>query len=138
MSGAGGGIPNSLKTFLEKNDLCDTVEIIDFSDDVPAILSKASYMLMPSLTEGFPLAALEAQCMKTFVFASDRIPRDVDIGYAQFISIDVGSENWAKIINEFIISKKITEYHIDEERKQQFDVRNIANRILYDYYLKSV
>lgn len=65
----------------------------------------AAYMLMPSLKEGFGMAAVEAQLSGTYVFASNYVPKDTNIGMIEYYPLD-SPENWANRIQEVIENNK--------------------------------
>ena len=68
--------------------------------DVPLLLSQSDYMLIPSLREGLPNVALEAQAMGVPCFLSDTITKATDCGLCTFLPLQNGPGSWAReIIN---------------------------------------
>lgn len=65
---------------------------------IPFLLSQSDYMLIPSLREGLPNVALEAQAMGVPCFLSDNITKETDCGLCQFLSLEKGPEDWAREI----------------------------------------
>lgn len=65
------------------------------TDDVPGWLSAMDYYLMPSLSEGFPISAVEAQANGLVCLLSDRITREADITDDVYhLPIDKGFAPW--------------------------------------------
>ena len=69
------------------------------TDDVSGWLSAMDYFLMPSLSEGFPISAVEAQASGLVCLLSDRITKEADITNEVYhFSIDEGEREWTKAI----------------------------------------
>lgn len=72
--------------------LCDAVS------NAKAIFKNFDVILMPSLFEGLPLVAIEAQAQEIFVILSNNITKEVAISnYVDFLSID-NPKNWVDSI----------------------------------------
>ena len=69
--------------------------------DVPLLLSRSDYMLIPSLREGLPNVALEAQAMGVPCFLSDTITKATDCGLCTFLSLLSGPGTWAQEIIDY-------------------------------------
>ena len=71
------------------------------SNDVPGWLSAMDYYVMPSLSEGLPLSAVEAQANGLICLLSDRISRESDLTADVYhISIDHGTEEWVDVLKK--------------------------------------
>lgn len=70
-------------------------------NDVYDLLSLFDVMVMPSISEGLGVAALEAQAAGLPCILSDRIPFEVDIGASlcQFCSLTEGETPWLNALN---------------------------------------
>lgn len=69
------------------------------TDDVPGWLSAMDYYLMPSLSEGFPISAVEAQASGLVCLLSDRITKEADITTNVIhLPIDKGEREWVDAI----------------------------------------
>jgi len=55
-----GELRNSLQDQIDAYDLSDSVRLLGFRDDIPALLQVADIFILPSLDEGMPMALLEA------------------------------------------------------------------------------
>lgn len=79
----------------------DQVIIYGPSDEVPGWLSAMDYYVMPSLSEGFPISAVEAQANGLVCLLSDKITREVDLTDSVYhLSIDHGLARWMNVIDE--------------------------------------
>ena len=87
-----------LKECTKKYGLESCVHFLPHYVDVPKFFAESEYMIVPSEYEGFPLSSLEAQVMGVFVYASDIVPKEVDIGRISFLEIKQGADYWAKQI----------------------------------------
>ena len=75
--------------------LDDKVILYGATDDVPGWLSAMDYYLMPSLSEGFPISAVEAQASGLVCLLSDRITKEADITADVYhLPIDQGFAPW--------------------------------------------
>lgn len=112
------------------------VIIFGATKEVSKWLSAMDIYVMPSLTEGLPIGAVEAQANGLCCLLSDQIPRDVDICQDVYhLPIDQGPKPWTSIIAN--LSPKSTE---DRKRgltyvaNAGFDRKNTVEyvRKLYD------
>lgn len=62
---------SALRTFAQEHDLADRVMLLGYRSDIPAVLAAADIFAMPSLSEGLPLALLEAMFAGKAVVASN-------------------------------------------------------------------
>lgn len=90
-------LPN-LKKYAEENGLSDRVAFLPQDSNVPEALSKSTIMLIPSLQEGLPNVALEAQVMGVPCFVSTDVSRNCDCGICEFLPLTDGAEKWAEAI----------------------------------------
>ena len=105
--GASEKIPyyQSLIDYVHINNLEDSVSFIDRSDTVEKIYEKTTFVIIPSLREGFSLVAVEAQACGMDVFASSSIPKEVDCGGVNFLDLSKGPDYWAKEIYKKFLSQ---------------------------------
>ncbi len=98
--GANGITPyyQKLIDYVKDNDLEKDVNFIDKSDSVEKIYEKTTFTIIPSLREGSPLVAIEAQACGIEVFTSSNVPKEIDCGGAMFIELSKGPAFWAKEI----------------------------------------
>jgi L-malate glycosyltransferase len=65
-----GGEEESLRAYAAEHGLNDRVQLLGYRADVPDLLAAADLWLMPSLSEGLPLALIEAMFAKKAIITS--------------------------------------------------------------------
>lgn len=94
-----GADKEKLEKQIKEKGVEERVILFGPSMDVPGWLSAMDLYLMPSLSEGFPISAIEAQASGLPCVFSDRISNEVDlIRNVCHLSIDNGVEEWANIL----------------------------------------
>ena len=93
-------LPN-LKKYAEENGLNDCVAFLPQDTNVAEALSKSTMMLIPSLQEGLPNVALEAQAMGVPCFVSTDVSRNCNCGICEFLPLADGPKKWAEEIIEY-------------------------------------
>ena len=88
----------SAEELVRSNGLEDRVIFAGSVTNVENYLGAMDLFVFPSLFEGLGIAAIEAQCSGLPVIASDRIPRDIDLGSVRFVPLDEGC--WVRAIRE--------------------------------------
>lgn len=80
-------------------DIADKVLFLGERDDIPEILRMSDVFVLPSLSEGLGLAAIEAQACGLACVVSDAVPSAVDIsGAVKFVSLSDNADRWADAI----------------------------------------
>lgn len=128
-----GELKKDVISLIREKGLTDRVKMLGFRSDVSEIMSCADILLMPSLFEGLPLTAIEAECNGLKCFLSDTITQETKItDECFFIPITESDQKWVDIIEnstKYFTERKESylrvlenKYSIDETRK---NVRNI-------------
>lgn len=79
--------------------LFEHMQFLGIRDDVPALLQAMDAFLLPSLFEGLPVSAIEAQVAGLKTFLSDRITDEVKLtDDCVFLDIENNGEAWANAI----------------------------------------
>lgn len=89
--------------YVDYNKLNDYVFFFGERKDVNNMMSNIDVLLLPSLHEGFPLVAIEAQTAGVIVYASDTITKEINItNNVRFISLEMPATHWSSVIvNDF-------------------------------------
>ncbi|MBR3508974.1 MAG: glycosyltransferase [Lachnospiraceae bacterium] len=119
---------DEIKQTVDEYGLNKNVEFLPKDSDIPLLLAESDYMLIPSLREGLPNVALEAQAMGVFCFISDTVYQGTNSGLCEFLSLDEGPKKWA----EFIIAYR--EKHGSD--KQYIDMSEWDNKTVVKEYIK--
>lgn len=86
-----------------RNDLQNHVRFFPADADLPVLLDSSTYLIFPSVAEGFGMVPVEAQAMGLRCFISDSVPRKCDCGGSVFLSLSSGARFWAnKICEDFL------------------------------------
>ena len=100
--------------------------------DVDRLLQAMDVFIMPSLYEGLPVAAIEAQAAGLPCFLSDRITEEVDVtGHCCFLTID-SPKIWADSILKCNIEREDT---CDKIKAAGYDINNTARK-MQEFYLQ--
>lgn len=90
-----------LKEYARENGLEASVEFLPQDTNVARALSESTFMLIPSLQEGLPNVALEAQAMGVPCFVSTDVSRNCNCGICEFLPLADGPEKWAQAMIEY-------------------------------------
>ena len=96
------GLLEATKARISELGIGEHVRLLGRRSDIPACLKVADVYLFPSLFEGLGIVLLEAQAAGLLCMASDRVPREVDLGLGSvmFEALETSPAIWAKTIVE--------------------------------------
>jgi len=131
-AGEGNQQPELLNKVAELQ-LNDNVRFLGTRNDVPNLLQAADIFALPSLYEGMPGAAIEAQAAGLPCLLSDTISPEIKItGLVEFLPIDKGPGVWAERI---LANKNFDRRDTTEDvRSAGYDIRDAA-KWLEEFYL---
>lgn len=124
-----GPLLSELKSCVDELGIREKVLFLGMRTDVNHLLMGFDIFAMPSLHEGFAIAALEAVASGLPTFLSNSIPKELQF-YARtkYLPIDVSPEIWAKEILDCPLDYKRLNGVI-EIRKNGFDIRQNVKRL---------
>lgn len=125
------GYVNQMKSEIERMRIENNVLLLPHNTEKQEALSNSSYMLFPSIEEGFGIVLVEAQAVGLKCFVSDSVPKSVNCGGCVYLPLSAGPKKWADtIIDDYI---KTHGEHIKYDCSR-FDLKKIANiyRDLYE------
>jgi len=95
-----GKLRAHIEEYVQLRGLNHKVRFLGIRGDVYNLLKAFDVFVMPSLYEGFPVAAVEAQAAALPCILSDRITDEVDMGMGlvKFVSLDKSPEYWSDAI----------------------------------------
>lgn len=103
----------NLKKYVEKSGLEKNVFFLPQDTDIPYAMANATMMLIPSLQEGLPNVALEAQAMGLPCFISTDVSHECDCGICEFLPLEKGAEYWSKQIQEYVDKNDYGKHPVD-------------------------
>ena len=83
-----GELRREIEADIRRLALSDSVRLVGLRRDVPRLLSAFDLFVLPSVFEGVPVAAVEAQASGLPCILGDALTRDVDGGDAVYLPID--------------------------------------------------
>lgn len=94
------GYEAKMETLIKQANLQDSVFFLGTSPDKNELYRQTTFIIHPAIMEGFNNVLLEAQAVGIHCFASNTLPREPELGNAEFLKLD--DSLWAeKIINVF-------------------------------------
>lgn len=118
--------PN-LKKYVEELGVTDKVQFLPQDADIPYEFSQSDYLLIPSLQEGLPNVALEAQAMGVPCVISTDVSEDCNCGLCSFLPLSGGAQSWADYIYHDFQSTQGEKNFID---MSEWDNRRVVKEYL--------
>ena len=133
----GAGTDESKLRLLTKElGIEDVVKFLGEKKDVYRFLHGMSAFVFPTLSEGFGIAAVEAQAIGLPTVVSNGVPRDILITpLAKMLSLSDNEEKWAKEILELYKEYPDHPDYSEAIRSAGYDI-NYETEIVTDYYLQ--
>lgn len=122
------GYLESVQEYIETHNLKERTVFLPKDSDVAKALSEADVMLLPSLQEGLPNTALEAQAMGVYCFVSTDVERICNCGLCEFLNLSDGSHKWAEAIINYAKKTKL--------KKSFIDMSSWDNRAVSSFHLR--
>ena len=92
---------NSMKEKVKQMKLEDSVLFMGLRSDVSDLMQAMDLFFLPSLNEGLPVVAVEAQAMGLPVLTSTGVPEETDItGNVKFLDLDNDLSEWIEAIED--------------------------------------
>lgn len=106
--------------------------------DVPKLLNAMDMFFLPSLFEGLPIVAIEAQTAGLPLVIADTISKEVELtNLVHWLPIDKGAEVWAEKYYQIAHTKVNRVQYAPIVERKGFDARHSA-QILQDIYVKNI
>ena len=116
-------------------DLQDNVKLIGFQSNPYIFLNKAKILCMPSLWEGLPVCAIEAQANGLFCLISDNVSKEAKLtDLVEYMPLNEGAAVWAERIIQHLGDQRRGATEEQLEKMRSFDSRFVAKQ-LQDFYL---
>lgn len=115
--------------------ISNVVFFLGVKSNVADYLSAADCYIMPSLYEGLPVAAIEAECCGLPCVFSKNITREVELcPEVSFLGLDESLENWSRKLEEYKHVKRNPKA-AETIKKAGYDVQDCAD-MLQKFYIE--
>ena len=127
-----GCAESELKDYIAKNNLSNSVIILNSRAKAYEYYNVADIFVMPSLFEGMPVTSVEAQANGLKCVFSSNISKEADhLGTAKFYPLEEGAKRWATNISALELKRKKVAY----DKMDKYDIKKIAF-IISNKYVK--
>lgn len=96
-----GEMQEYIESSCQSNGIKENVIFAGRRQDIPQLINCANLFILPSLWEGLPTVAIEAQATGTPIFMSDTITKQCDMGLGLVKFIPLNVDAWADAIIRF-------------------------------------
>ena len=122
-----GSLEEKMKEKVINLGLQSKVSFLGLRDDIPQLLKSMDVFLMPSLYEGLPISAVEAQAASLKIVLSTEVSEETTLSEnIHFISLKEEPEKWAEIIiSEPFGNKTINEMELYDMKKTSKQIKKI-------------
>lgn len=132
-----GELQVDIKRQVKELGLSEKVYFLGVRKDVNNLLQAMDIFVLPSLFEGLPVVAVEAQAMGIYCILSDIITKEVGISdRIMYLNINESAERWAEVIinNEYEIPTEEQYAHIKKRFvERRYEIKS-ATKYLYNLY----
>ncbi len=94
----GGELEETLRTKIKECHLDEVVTFLGVRKDIPSLLKMADIAILPSLHEGLPMVAVEAQAAACPMLISDVVTRQADLGLGLVEYLPLEASAWQQRI----------------------------------------
>lgn len=130
-----GSEEQSLRTYVDNNNMQSNVIFIDKSFEINTYLSIMDIFLFPSIREGFGMVAIEAQAKGLPCIVSNTIPKEIDVGGDLLKRIPINDKNkWIEcILNTETKEKRDTNIMKNLIREKEYDIESSTYNLEHIY-----
>lgn len=125
-----GSLENDIRKKVDQLNLDSQVYFMGVRDDIPRILNAMDVMVMPSLYEGLPISAVEAQAAGVKLVLSTDVSKETVLSdNVSFESLKTPSKDWAKLV----LSEPLANHPLPEMDKYD---KNYTADLMQTIYLR--
>lgn len=131
-----GDLEQSIRQKLEDQALTDYVDLLGRRNDIYELMAMADVMILPSLYEGLPTVAIEAQAMGLYSLLADTVTAECDLGLGLIRRLPIanGADCWA----EAIVAGRETEKPQREQIRQVLEANAYTAEASVRHYLTTL
>lgn len=128
-----GELLEATKSLVLYYGIQDRVKFLGFRNDVKSLIQGMDLFLMPSLYEGFPVTAVEAQASGLPCIFSDTITRNVKImDNVKYVSLNESDSTWiSEMIESLSIFDRTESVYVLKEKG--YDINDMINKLMLIY-----
>lgn len=127
-----GPCKKTLQRRLEEEALTPFCIFTGFTNDVNLYLNGADVFLLPSIKEGLPVVAIEAQATGLPCLISDTVTREADIGGITYLSLN--DAVWIHALTNLMILNNHVRFQLSKKfEKSGFNIQNESQRVQHLY-----
>lgn len=114
--------------------LDDMVKVIPYTNEVEKYLWASDLFLLPSLSEGLGIVAIEAQAAGLPTVVSDTVPKEAFVtDLISSISLDENDKQWAEEIVNICLNDRRDDRYAKAVRNAGYDIKDTSIRLLNLY-----
>lgn len=139
LAGPNDGYQQEAETFIEENSLGDRIKLVGMLTDSvkKAALADADLFVLPSYSEGFSIAVLEAMAAGVPTLVSDRVGfgdfiRQYDASYLTDLTPEAVQEGLKTMLADETLRSRIKE-NARRMLAENFDISEVANKLIKAY-----
>lgn len=129
-----GPLKKEIESEIKRLNLQDSVILLGVRNDVPNLLMAMDVFVLPSLSEGLGIVAIEAQASGLKCILSDKVPVETDMGGAKYISLQTYCKQWASAILN-CEKKHNRNSYLSNLIKNGYSIKELVEA-LQNYYIK--
>ena len=132
-----GELQDGIRRKVKDYGLTDKVRFLGVRSDVPRLWKAMDIFILPSLVEGLPIVALEAQASGVCSILADTITREVQLtDNVSFLSLNDSPGKWCEEVLShigYVRNQAVNEKILADFRKAGYDIETAAQARL-SYY----
>lgn len=122
-----GTMMNDVRIEAERLGVAKNIIFTGQRQDIPQLMMAMDVFCLPSLYEGFPIVAVEAQAAGLPLFVSSTVSREISITpLVRYIPIDKGTELWEEAVLDVVKDKTNRDVYAQKVEKAGYDIRMSA------------
>lgn len=129
-----GPLNMALSKEIEDKSLSEEIKLLGLRTDITELMAGADFMIMPSLSEGFPVVLVESQVVGLPTIVSEKVSPEVDLGLGLIDFLPINSaEEWVERLQQTrnsVCSEKII---MNKLSSAGYEVSENANKLTHFY-----
>lgn len=129
--GGDGELREGVQALVSQKELEEHVRFLGFRKDIEDIMKLFDIMLLPSLYEGLPTVAIEAQAAGIRCILSDTITKEADMGFkiVDYCSIN-DIDEWVNRVKVTDLKQMSPEYRLEQMESNGFSISGMQKKYL--------